>query len=103
MLLEEPELSLNAGIVSKLAPLIAKLQRQRGRQVMISTHSADLLSDKGIGGEMILMLTPSQEGTQIRLSSSDAEIKMLLDSGLSVADVVLPRTAPQRALTAWAI
>lgn len=103
LLLEEPELSLNAGIVSKLAPLIAKLQRQRGRQVMISTHSADLLSDKGIGGEMILMLTPSQEGTQIRLSSSDAEIKMLLDSGLSVADVVLPRTAPQRALTAWAI
>lgn len=103
LLLEEPELSLNAGIVSKLAPLIARLQRQRGRQVMISTHSADLLSDNGIGGEMILMLTPSREGTQVRLSSNDKEIKMLLESGLSVADAILPRTAPQKALTAWEI
>ncbi len=101
LLLEEPELSLNAGIVSKLAPLIARLQRQRGRQVMISTHSADLLSDKGIGGEMILMLTPSQEGTEIHLSSNDREIEQLLESGLSAADAILPRTAPQKALTAW--
>jgi len=104
LLLEEPELSLNAGIVSKLAPMIAKLQRQKGRkrQVMISTHSSDLLSDKGIGGEMVLMLTPSKEGTVIQVSSSNQEIKDLLDGGLSIADAILPRTAPQKPITAWA-
>ncbi len=103
LLLEEPELSLNSGIVSKLAPLIANLQKQKGkrRQVMISTHSADLLSDKGIGGEMVLMLTPSREGTEIHVSSSYREIRDLLDGGLSIADAVLPRTAPQKPLTAW--
>jgi predicted ATPase len=103
LLLEEPELSLNVGIISKLAPLIAKLQRQKGRQVMISTHSVDLLSDKGIGGEMVLVLIPSREGTEIRLSSSDREIVVLLEGGLSVADAVLPLTAPQKPLTAWEI
>jgi len=104
LLLEEPELSLNAGIVSKLAPMIAKLQRQKGRkrQVMISTHSSDLLSDKGIGGEMVLMLTPSKEGTVIQVSSSNQEIKDLLDGGLSIADAILPRTTPQKPITAWA-
>jgi predicted ATPase len=98
LLLEEPELSLNAGIVYKLAPLIANLQRLKERQVMISTHSADLLSDKGIGGEMVLVLTPSQEGTKVHTSSSDLEIMDLLEGGFSVADAVLPRTAPQKAL-----
>jgi predicted ATPase len=103
LLLEEPELSLNSGIVRKLAPLIAKLQIQKGRQVMISTHSADLLSDKGIGGEMVLMLTPSQEGTEIQPSSSYRDIMDLLEGGFSVADAVLPRTAPKKALREWEI
>jgi len=103
LLLEEPELSLNVGIISKLAPLIAKLQRQKGRQVMISTHSADLLSDNGIGGEMVLVLIPSREGTEIHLSSSDRKIVDLLEGGLSIADAVLPLTAPQKPLTAWEI
>ncbi|HLA00885.1 MAG TPA: AAA family ATPase, partial [Thermodesulfovibrionales bacterium] len=46
LLLEEPELSLNAGIVSKIPALIYRIQRQKKRQVFISTHSYDLLSDK---------------------------------------------------------
>jgi predicted ATPase len=53
LLLEEPELSLNVGVVSKLSPLIYRLQRQKKRQVIISTHSLELLSDKGIGGKRL--------------------------------------------------
>lgn len=56
LLLEEPELSLNSAIVSRLPGLIYRLQRQRGRQVFISTHSADLLSDLGIGGKKYFSL-----------------------------------------------
>jgi predicted ATPase len=94
LLLEEPELSLNSGIVRRLPALIHRLQRQRQRQVIISTHSADLLSDPGIGGEEVLLLLPGPDGTEVRPASSDSEIKALLETGLSVADAALPKTVP---------
>lgn len=94
LLLEEPELSLHSGIVMKLPALFHRLQRKRRRQIFISTHSGDLLSQKGIGGEEVVMLTPGQEGTRVELASSVAEVRDLLNAGLSVADVALPRTAP---------
>ncbi len=95
LLLEEPELSLNVSIINKLAALIYRLQKQRKKQVIISTHSADLLSDKGIGGEEVLLLRPSQEGTTVKLSSSISEIKELLEAGFSVGEAVLPFSAPK--------
>ncbi|MCX6676561.1 MAG: AAA family ATPase [Methanothrix sp.] len=103
LLLEEPELSLNAGIVSKLAPMISRLQRQTKRQVMLSTHSPDLLSDKGIGGEDVLLLIPGPEGTEVQVATSQKEINDLLEGGLSIADALLPITNPQRALSSWGI
>lgn len=103
LLLEEPELSLNARIVSELAPMISRLQRQTKRQVMLSTHSPDLLSDKGIGGEEVLILIPGQEGTQVLVASSREEINELLEGGLSIADAVLPTANLQKALSSWGI
>ena len=94
LLLEEPELSLNSAIVSNLPSLIYRLQRPKKRQVILSTHSADLLSDKGIGGEEVLLMTPTAEGTQVKLASSNEQITMLLEGGLSIADAALPLTAP---------
>lgn len=94
LLLEEPELSLHSEIVKRLPSLFARLQTKRKRQLFISTHSWDLLSEKGIGGEEVLILTPGQEGTDVVLGSADREVRALLDSGLSVADAALPRTMP---------
>lgn len=94
LLLEEPELSLNSGIVRKLPALMYRIQRQKRRQILISTHSSDLLSDTGIGGEEVLLLTPSEEGTKVELASSIEEIRDLLEGGLTVADAALPRTVP---------
>jgi len=95
LLLEEPELSLNAAIVNKLSALIYRIQRQKKRQVLISTHSADLLLDKGIAGEEVILLMPGREGTTVRAASSIKEVKDLLEAGLSVAEAVLPHTAPK--------
>lgn len=95
LLLEEPELSLHSAIVALLPRLIHRLQRQRGRQVFMSTHSADLLSDKGIGGEEVLILTPFPEGTVVKVASSVLEVRSLLEAGASIADVALPRTRPK--------
>jgi len=95
LLLEEPELSLNSSIVMQLPALVARMQRKRRRQVIISTHSADMLSDKGVGGEETLLLTPGVEGTSLQLVADDEQIRNLLNGGLSVADAALPRTAPE--------
>jgi hypothetical protein len=96
LLLEEPELSLHSGVVRRLPHLIYRLQRARRRQVFISTHSLELLTDPGIGGEETLMLIPSAEGTDIQVAGSVPEIRILLENGLSVAEVVLPHTEPKQ-------
>ncbi len=94
LLLEEPELSLNSGIIRKLPALMYRIQRQRRRQIVISTHNPDLLSDAGIGGEEVLLLTPGEQGTKVESASSIREIRDLLEGGLSIADAALPRTVP---------
>lgn len=94
LLLEEPELSLNSGIVSKLAPLVYRMQRQRKRQVLISTHSEALLSDNGIDGNEVLLLNPGSEGTSIKVAGNMHEIKPLLEAGLSVGEVILSKSIP---------
>jgi predicted ATPase len=94
LLLEEPELSLHSGIVTRLPALFYRLQRMRRRQIFVSTHSSELLAEKSIGGEEVVMLTPDQEGTKVEVASSLSEVRSLLEAGLTVADVALPRTAP---------
>jgi predicted ATPase len=98
LLLEEPELSLNDAIVREIPRLLQRLQRdrkRRARQVLISTHSEALLSNPGIDGRGVLLLEPVAEGTKIR-SVDEAEM-IALRSGLSVAEVLLPKTHPASA------
>lgn len=97
LLLEEPELSLHAEVVRHLPEMIEKINRSRKikRQIMISTFSEEMLSEKGIGGEEVLRLEPSPEGTLLKSPVSDPEERRLLESGLSVADVVMPKSAPR--------
>jgi len=94
LLLEEPELSLHTAIVKKLPALFYRMQRKRKRQIFVSTHSWEMLQDKGIGGEEVVMLEPDNEGTIATVASKSTEIRKLLSSGISIADVSLPRTAP---------
>ena len=97
LLLEEPEQSLNAGIVAQLAPVIHRVQKRRRRQVLISTHSDDLLSERGIDGREVLMLTPAAEGTEVRVASEVADVRALLEAGFTAGEVVLPRSNPPHA------
>jgi predicted ATPase len=94
LLLEEPELSLHTAIVKKLPALFYRMQRKRKRQIFVSTHSWEMLQDKGIGGEEVVMLEPNNEGTIATVASKSADIRKLLSSGLSIAEVAMPRTAP---------
>lgn len=97
ILFEEPELSLHAGIVSRLAEVIAKLQQKKSgmRQVILTTHSQDLLSNPGIAGEEVLMLMPGNEGTVVQNMGALEDVAMLLQEGMSVGDIAIPRTMPR--------
>ena len=97
LLLEEPELSLHSEVVRYIPQMFARVQRRTGRQILISTHSLDMLKDSGIGVNEVLVLEPGAEGTTIHAAGDSEETQSLLDGGLTLADVVLPRTRPKKA------
>jgi predicted ATPase len=95
ILLEEPELSLHAAVIRYIPAMMNRINQSTGRQILVSTHSAELLSDEGIPPEEVIMLTPTDEATEVSLASDDREIKALLQGGLPLSEAVVPRTAPR--------
>ncbi len=97
LLLEEPELSLNDGIVSHIPLLIDRVLRGRkkrfsSRQVLVSTHSETLLQQVS-GDSQILLIEPGSNGSTIRPPNDEEEEQT--KHGLTVAEVLLPKTRPQ--------
>lgn len=103
LLLEEPELSLNAAIVRSLPTMMASAQRGNDLQVFMSTHSPDLLDDEGVHPSEVLVLTVGSNGTEADLLSGIDEAQPLLKAGLPRAEIlaglinpldlsILPRT-----------
>ena len=97
LLLEEPELSLHPEIVCRLPQMLSRAQRRTGRQMFLTTHSPELLRDEGIGLDEMLLLIPGPEGTAVTPAGSHQEVRDLLEGGLSLGDIVLPKTRPERA------
>ena len=98
LLLEEPEISLNRDIVRRLPPLIHRLsipvRRRRGderhserRQVILTTHSPDLLSDPGIDGWGVLCITPGKDGSIVKPLAADPPIREMLEAGVMPGEV----------------
>jgi len=90
LLLEEPELSLNVAIIEELPLMMHRVMKKKKRQVFLTTHSFDLLSDASIGGEEVLLLTPTSEGTTVEKISDKDEVRAALESGLTVAEITKP-------------
>jgi predicted ATPase len=98
LLLEEPELSLNSEIVKQIPAILFSLANKQKCQVILSTHSWDLLSDKGIGAHEVIVLRPGQERTDAMPLKKDKESVVLLKGGLSVAEVAVPLATPADAI-----
>jgi predicted ATPase len=97
LILEEPELSLHSEVASYIPSMMASLQKsqkKQARQILISTHSNDLLRDTGIAPDEVLLLRPTRDGTKVEVSKDNAQVEELLEAGLSVAEAVLPLTRP---------
>jgi predicted ATPase len=90
-------MSLHPEIVSLIPQMMARMQRRTGRQLLVSTHSSDLLRDEGIGLDEVLLFKPGQEGTEVRPASHFEEVRSLLDQNFTMADAVIPITKPARA------
>lgn len=96
LLLEEPEQSLDESIIRQLPFLLSRAQRGRNkRQVIITTHSEALLSDQSIRVGDVICLRIASEGTDVLEPTS--EVELLMKSGLSAADVLLPKAHPSEA------
>lgn len=94
LLLEEPEFSLHGAIVRRLGPFIHRAQRAgNGRQVILSTHSDELLMDPGIAPEELLMVHPADEGSEVLVGASIKEVSRLMKAGIPASEALMPRTA----------
>lgn len=92
ILLEEPETNLHTAIVAAIPEFVAKVQRNKKRQVIITTHSYEILSNKGIRAEELVILRPSPEGTIAENALEDKAVSAMLEAGLSAADAAMAET-----------
>ncbi len=100
LILEEPGLSLHAEVARRIPEMMASIQRgqkKQGRQILVSTHSVDLLGGPGIASDEILLLRPMNDGTKVEVAKDVTEIQSLLEAGLPVVEAVMPLTRPPRA------
>lgn len=89
LLLEEPELSLQADVVGGLAGMFARVNGARTRQVLVTTHSWDLVGDEGIAPEEVLTVEPSSNGSTIRSGAEDVSAVAIAEAGGSAGEILL--------------
>lgn len=98
LLLEEPEISLNRDIILRLPGLIYDLsrpaRRRRGgarhserRQVILTTHSSDLLCDGGIDGSEVLYITHGKDGSTVQSMANDPGMRKALQAGVMPGEI----------------
>lgn len=95
LLLEEPELSLNSAIVRTLPTVLARAQRDKTMQVIMSTHAPELLDDEGVLPSEILVLSATSEGTVAEILSDIPEVVGELAADLPTSEIVDGLISPQ--------
>ncbi|HEX7660113.1 MAG TPA: AAA family ATPase [Pseudonocardiaceae bacterium] len=88
--------SLSAGNEPAVSVLFARMQRRSGRQIIVSSHSPQLLGDPGIGNDEILVLLPSSEGSVARLFADMDELCNMRTAGLDVGEILQRFTSPEK-------
>lgn len=95
ILIEEPELSLNNGIVKSLHWLFKESLEgsKKGGQLFMSTRNGYLLSNAGINTRSFVIIYPSKEGSKAR-KASEKELR-LIKRGFSADEAILPEIDQQ--------
>lgn len=98
LLLEKPEFSLNEGIIRILPGLLANAvlrhKKRKMSQVILSTHSYELLNDQGIGPEELVVLSRNRNthATEVASGKDIPNIVFQIAEGIPAADAALPLT-----------
>lgn len=95
LLLEEPELSLHRDVIRQIPRLITSAARRSGRQVVVSTHAEEMLSDRGIDPREILLLEPTEYETKVVLGDSRPEIVAAAEAKIPLGRIVTALTKPR--------
>lgn len=91
VLLEEPELSLHAAVVRQLPTILYRMTRDRS-QVILSTHSGEMLKDPGLGVNEVIVLQPEYDGTKVTSVADLPNIDSLLTADLNLDEILEPLT-----------
>ncbi len=94
VLLEEPELSLHSSVVRQLPAILNRVRRAGGPQVLLTTHSNEVLADEDLDTDEVVILSPGEEGTEAQTAGSLPDVQALRDGELSLAEILSPRTEP---------
>ncbi len=76
-LLDEPEAHLHPRLQGQTGEALGALASEFGTQLLIATHSIEMINRLGQRGDALLLAVDRQEGTAVRLSSEDALVQEL--------------------------
>ena len=93
--MEEPELSLHRDVITQLPRLLAQAAQRTGRQVVVSTHAAEMLSDRGIDPSEIWLLEPTEHETKVVLGSDRPELTNAAKAKIPLGKIVTGLTKPK--------
>jgi predicted ATPase len=95
LLLEEPELSLHRAVIQQLPRLFARAAQRSERQVLVSTHAEEMLSDRGIDPAEVVLIEPTDEGSTATLGTAKAAVLRAARARLPLGNVVTSLTKPK--------
>jgi predicted ATPase len=81
LLIEEPEVSLHPQAVRLVPRMLSRLARQSGCQLILTTHSLDLLCGEGVETGEIVLVSPGGEGSALCPALGLEAAAALLDRG----------------------
>ena len=97
VLLEEPELALHSELARWIPSLIFSIQKKGKPQAILTTHSAEILSDLGIGPREVVVLQTSPQGATAVNADEFEHVNDILDMDFAVGDPITPLTQPNDA------
>ena len=94
LLLEEPEMSLHPAAVRQIPRILADLNTSTGRQILMSSHSPELLGDRGIDPSEVLLLRASKDATDVTVGSDEPSLVEAAEADLPLGPYLEALTRP---------
>ncbi len=92
ILLEEPELSLHSDAVRQIPAIFSILQMGIPSQVILTTHSRDMLQDSGIGPREVVSIQPTDRGSIAKMADQVERVQEIMQMDFPVGDAIHPAT-----------